>query len=67
MGLRGLVPEAAIALPTSFRIKIFHGLQDGYEDPADFIEDIEASVERAPAREVSALSILGQGHLRASA
>ncbi|KAJ5459104.1 hypothetical protein N7530_011048 [Penicillium desertorum] len=70
MGLRGNIVWSQ-KLPSLCRApsesKIFHGLQDRYEDLADFIEVIEASVERASARDVSALSILGQGHLRASA
>jgi hypothetical protein len=26
-------------MPTSFKVKPLQGLQDGYEDPLDFIED----------------------------
>ncbi|KXG47266.1 uncharacterized protein PGRI_011360 [Penicillium griseofulvum] len=44
-------------MSSSFRIKTFHGLQDGFEDPADFIEDIETLVERDYFREESVLRI----------
>ncbi|QQK42212.1 hypothetical protein Pdw03_6113 [Penicillium digitatum] len=42
-------------MPTSFRVKTFKGLQDGFEDPVDFIEDIETAVERDYARETATL------------
>jgi hypothetical protein len=44
-------------MSSSFRIKTFHGLQDGFEDPADFIEDIETLVERHYFREESVLRV----------
>ncbi|KAJ5803957.1 uncharacterized protein N7518_000260 [Penicillium psychrosexuale] len=39
-------------MSTSFRDKAFQGLQDGFKDPIDFIEDIETA-ERDYAREIS--------------
>lgn len=44
-------------MPTSFRVKAFQGLQDGFEDPVDFVEDIETAVERDYARETAALNV----------
>ncbi|CAI7608120.1 unnamed protein product [Penicillium viridicatum] len=48
--------ETDIEMPTSFRVKTFQGLQDGFEDPIDFIEDIETAVEREYACETLALN-----------
>lgn len=43
-------------MSTLFRVKTFQGLQDGFEDPIDFIEDIEIAVEREYACETLALN-----------
>ena len=43
-------------MPTSFKVKPLQGLQDGYEDPLDFIEDIETAVERDYARQDEEIS-----------
>ena len=43
-------------MPTSFKVKPFQGLQDGYKDPLDFIKDIETTVERDYARQDKELS-----------
>ncbi|KAJ5961850.1 hypothetical protein N7501_006791 [Penicillium viridicatum] len=45
-----------IEMSTLFRVKTFQDLQDGFEDPIAFIEDIETVVEREYACETLALN-----------
>ncbi|KAJ5522092.1 hypothetical protein N7527_006207 [Penicillium freii] len=51
-----LEEETDIEMSTFFRVKTFQGLQEGFEDPIDFIEDIETVVEREYACETLALN-----------
>lgn len=46
-------------LPTSFWVKTLKGLHDGFEDPVDFIEDIETAAERDYSLESAALKAFG--------
>ncbi|OGE55452.1 hypothetical protein PENARI_c004G05336 [Penicillium arizonense] len=41
-------------MPAFFEVRPFHGHRDGYEDPRDFIEDIEIATRRDYASQIAA-------------
>jgi hypothetical protein len=38
--------KTAVSMPLQYPVRSFHGHQDGFEEPADYIEDIEIAIRR---------------------